>query len=199
MNLVWCLHTLTDLVVIGRFAPGLLCRLSAQSWGSTQEHTHAAEHLTTLPHPLQILSQIPRTEGTFRSGTSNLWHAARQGKPPGGPGQFVYLLLPHVRPIAAPTGRGSPLQASGGCRKRRGLREPRPSLERRPVEWWKVSAQRFPKLGKLAKSYLCIPGSSVPAEHVFSNAGLPVNRLRTRLTPEHVNMCMFPHKNQQQS
>ncbi|EMP34437.1 hypothetical protein UY3_08413 [Chelonia mydas] len=44
-------------------------------------------------------------------GIGNLWHAACQRKPPGGPGQFIYLLRPQVRPIAAPsqllTGRAS--------------------------------------------------------------------------------------------
>ncbi|XP_064414839.1 E3 SUMO-protein ligase ZBED1-like [Latimeria chalumnae] len=76
------------------------------------------------------------------------------------------------------------------------FREPCPTLDCSPLEWWKINAQRFPRLVKLAKSYLCIPGSSVPAERVFSNAGLTVNRLRTRLTPEHVNMLIFLNKNQ---
>ncbi|XP_075763279.1 E3 SUMO-protein ligase ZBED1-like isoform X1 [Pelodiscus sinensis] len=77
------------------------------------------------------------------------------------------------------------------------LREPCPSLECSPLEWWKVNAQRFPRLGKLANSYLCIPGTSVPAECVFSSAGLTINRLRSRLTPEHVNMLIFLNKNKQ--
>lgn len=40
-----------------------------------------------------------------------------------------------------------------------------------------------------------IPGKSVPSEGVFSAAGLTVNRLRTRLTPDHVNMLIFLNKN----
>ncbi|XP_064414915.1 E3 SUMO-protein ligase ZBED1-like [Latimeria chalumnae] len=76
------------------------------------------------------------------------------------------------------------------------FREPCPTLDCSPLEWWKINAQRFPRLVKLAKSYLCIPGSSVPAERAFSNTGLTVNRLRTRLTPEHVNMLIFLNKNQ---
>ncbi|XP_075753123.1 chromodomain-helicase-DNA-binding protein 2 isoform X4 [Pelodiscus sinensis] len=77
------------------------------------------------------------------------------------------------------------------------LREPCPSLECSPLEWWKANAQRFPRLGKLANCYLCIPGTSVPAERVFSSAGLTINRLRSRLTPEHVDMLIFLNKNKQ--
>ncbi|XP_014437169.1 calcyclin-binding protein isoform X2 [Pelodiscus sinensis] len=77
------------------------------------------------------------------------------------------------------------------------FREPCLSLESSPLEWWKMNGQRFPRLAKLANSYLCIPGTSVPAERVFSNAGLTVNRLRSRLTPEHVNMLIFLNKNKQ--
>ncbi len=76
------------------------------------------------------------------------------------------------------------------------LREQPPSLDTSPLDWWKANATRFPRLSRLAKGYLCIPGTSVPSERVFSAAGLTVNRLRTRLTPEHVNMLIFLNKNQ---
>ncbi|XP_019115228.1 zinc finger BED domain-containing protein 1 isoform X2 [Larimichthys crocea] len=68
-------------------------------------------------------------------------------------------------------------------------------LESNPTCWWKVNEGRFPTLATLAKRYLCTPGTSVPSERVFSAAGLTVNRLRTRLTPEHVNMLIFLNKN----
>ena len=69
------------------------------------------------------------------------------------------------------------------------------SLELNPLKWWKENHGRFPRLARLAKRYLCIPGTSVPSERVFSEAGLVVNRLRTRLTPEHVDMLIFLNKN----
>ena len=43
--------------------------------------------------------------------------------------------------------------------------------------------------------YLSVPATSVPAERVFSMAGLVVNRLRARLTSEHVDMLVFLRKN----
>lgn len=64
-----------------------------------------------------------------------------------------------------------------------------------PLAWWKVNESRYRKLSRLAKAYLCIPATSVPAERVFSAAGLIVNRLRTRLLPDHVDMLIFLNKN----
>lgn len=60
-----------------------------------------------------------------------------------------------------------------------------------PVNWWRANTERFPRLSKLAWQYLCIPGTSVPSERVFSAA-----RLRTRLIPDHVDMLIFLNKNQ---
>ena len=65
----------------------------------------------------------------------------------------------------------------------------------REWEWWKVNERRFPRLANVARRYLCIPDTSVSSERVFSAAGLTVNRLRTRLTPDHVYMLIFLNKN----
>ena len=75
------------------------------------------------------------------------------------------------------------------------LKDPPPLLDSNHAAWWKVNEGRFPRLAKLARKYLAIPGTSVPSERVFSAAGLTVNRLRTRLTPEHVDMLIFLNKN----
>ncbi|XP_074549985.1 E3 SUMO-protein ligase ZBED1-like [Halichoeres trimaculatus] len=70
-----------------------------------------------------------------------------------------------------------------------------PADEEDPLVWWCEKEQSFPKLSHLAHRYLCVPATSVPAERVFSAAGLIVNRLRSRLTPEHVDMLIALNKN----
>ncbi|XP_055035972.2 E3 SUMO-protein ligase ZBED1-like [Misgurnus anguillicaudatus] len=75
------------------------------------------------------------------------------------------------------------------------LTEPCIPPDEDPINWWKDNTKRFKKLGHLAHRYLCVPATSVPAERVFSAAGLIVNRLRCRLSPEHVDMLVFLNKN----
>lgn len=75
------------------------------------------------------------------------------------------------------------------------LKDPPPLLDSSPTAWWKVNEGRFPRLTNLARKYLAIPNTSVPAERVFSAADLIVNRPCTRLTPDHVDMLIFLNKN----
>lgn len=73
------------------------------------------------------------------------------------------------------------------------LRDIAPSLDINPLEWWKVNGPRFPKLATLARHYLCIPGVSLPS--LLSEAGQTFATMRTRLSPEHVDMMIFVNKN----
>ncbi|XDV36514.1 hypothetical protein PO909_006275 [Leuciscus waleckii] len=68
-------------------------------------------------------------------------------------------------------------------------------LSTNPLSWWKEHEVEFPLLSCQAKRYLCIPGSSVPAERVFSTAGDIVTAQRSALTPEHVDQLLFLNKN----
>ncbi|XP_034025957.1 zinc finger BED domain-containing protein 1-like [Thalassophryne amazonica] len=73
------------------------------------------------------------------------------------------------------------------------LRDISPSLEVNPLDWWRVNGPRFPRLATLAKYYLCIPGVSLPC--LLSEAGQTFATLRTRLSPEHVDMMIFLNRN----
>ena len=64
-----------------------------------------------------------------------------------------------------------------------------------PLDWWRVNETKYERLAQLARSYLCVPATSVPSERVFSAAGLILNRLRSRLHPDHVDQLIFLNKN----
>ncbi|XP_028312500.1 zinc finger BED domain-containing protein 1-like [Gouania willdenowi] len=73
------------------------------------------------------------------------------------------------------------------------LRDIAPSLDINPLDWWRVNAPRFPKLAKLAKHYLCIPGVSLPS--LLSDAGQLFATMRTKISPDHVDMLIFVNRN----
>ena len=64
-----------------------------------------------------------------------------------------------------------------------------------PLHWWSTSYTRYPYLSNLAKKYLAIPATSVPAERAFSIAGHIVNQKRSCLLPENVNKLVFLTEN----
>ena len=68
-------------------------------------------------------------------------------------------------------------------------------MDTNPLMWWKDEQKKFPALESLACKYLCICGTSVPSERLFSQGGNIVNNLRNRLSAEHVNMLIFLAKN----
>lgn len=63
------------------------------------------------------------------------------------------------------------------------------------LQWWKANRDRYPMLARLAKSYLCIPGTSTPSERLFSAAGNITSKKRASLSQEHVDMLTFLHCN----
>lgn len=64
-----------------------------------------------------------------------------------------------------------------------------------PLQWWKNERQRFPILAVLAQKYLCICGTSVPSECLFSKSGFIVNEFRSCLKPECVDKLVFLARN----
>ena len=71
-----------------------------------------------------------------------------------------------------------------------------------PLMWWKLHAQEFPNLSKMARDYLSIGGTSAPSERAFSggiftqiNLFLSKGRrlitdTRSRLAENTIRACM---------
>lgn len=53
----------------------------------------------------------------------------------------------------------------------------------------------YPLLYKFSVPHLCLQGTSVPSERVFSTAGDIITKKRNRIDPDMVNMLMFLNKN----
>ncbi len=70
------------------------------------------------------------------------------------------------------------------------MSEKRLAREDNPVEWWKNHREKYQRLSKIAFKYLVIPGTSMPSERVFSNAGSIVTKKRSRLSDENVRMLV---------
>ena len=62
------------------------------------------------------------------------------------------------------------------------------------LEWWKRNEDRFPAVAQLAKQYLNIPATSVPAEQIFSTAGVVINQKQSCLKRENADMLIFLNK-----
>ena len=73
--------------------------------------------------------------------------------------------------------------------------EPQAHHDSDPLVWWKTNEKRFPTLTILARRYLCVPATSVPAERIFSAAGLIITSLRSSLTADNADMLIFLNKN----
>ncbi|XP_060784624.1 E3 SUMO-protein ligase ZBED1-like [Neoarius graeffei] len=69
------------------------------------------------------------------------------------------------------------------------------NLDGKVLDWWRAHQAEFPLLADLAKTYLCIPGTSVPSERVFSTAGDIMHSERSVLSSEHVDQLIFLKKN----
>ena len=75
------------------------------------------------------------------------------------------------------------------------LTHPQLDISEDPLEWWKSESIRYPVLAKLARKYLCICATSVPAERVFSCGGNIACDKRTCLKPERVDHLVFLAQN----
>ena len=62
-----------------------------------------------------------------------------------------------------------------------------------PLLFWMTNEHAFPRLCKLAKCYLSMPGSSVPVERLFSSAGELISKKRNSLNPSNANVLLCLH------
>lgn len=60
-----------------------------------------------------------------------------------------------------------------------------------PFEWWSRHEGQLPIMAQLARSILCIPATSAPAERLFSSAGLTIANDRASLLPENAADLIF--------
>ncbi|CAI6376400.1 unnamed protein product [Macrosiphum euphorbiae] len=60
-----------------------------------------------------------------------------------------------------------------------------------PLQWWSERKHIYPRLFEVVKRRLCIPGTSVPSERVFSKAGQVLTDFRSRLTTDKVEKIVF--------
>ena len=63
------------------------------------------------------------------------------------------------------------------------------------LEYWKINQKVFPKLSLLAKKYLIVFSSSTPCERTFSETGRIITKLRSSLTPNHVEQLVILNSN----
>ncbi|XP_068083580.1 E3 SUMO-protein ligase ZBED1-like [Anabrus simplex] len=71
----------------------------------------------------------------------------------------------------------------------------RPNASSDPLIYWKLTGEEFLLIQRCALKYLCAPATSVPAERLFSKAGLVISDRRCSITPKHVDMLLFLNQN----
>ena len=60
-----------------------------------------------------------------------------------------------------------------------------------PLHFWQMNQLQFPMLSQMATKYLCVQGSSVPSERVFSSAGDILRKERANLDPDLADILIF--------
>lgn len=64
-----------------------------------------------------------------------------------------------------------------------------------PLHWWRNKEHRFPAVARLARKYLSIPATAIPADRAFAPRESPVAHRRAMLGPKHLDQILFLHQN----
>ncbi|KAI5608402.1 zinc finger BED domain-containing protein 4-like isoform X2, partial [Silurus asotus] len=64
-----------------------------------------------------------------------------------------------------------------------------------PLYWWRNKEHRFPAVARLARKYLSIPATAIPADRAFAPRESPVAHRRAMLGPKHLDQVLFLHQN----
>lgn len=111
----------------------------------------------------------------------------------------VKLLKAKELLFAVPGGRSTTRAQAQSCSLSDAIIDIRQYLEKPPIsndecpfEYWRGSNL---ELKKLAEAYLSIPATSVPAERIFSKAGIIHNERRNRLKAKRLNELLFLSQN----
>ncbi|KAJ8266600.1 hypothetical protein GJAV_G00132360 [Gymnothorax javanicus] len=64
-----------------------------------------------------------------------------------------------------------------------------------PLHWWRAKEHRFPAVARLARKYLAIPATAVPADRAFATREAPAAQRRATLGPQHLDHILFLHQN----
>ncbi|KAJ7996695.1 hypothetical protein DPEC_G00239690 [Dallia pectoralis] len=64
-----------------------------------------------------------------------------------------------------------------------------------PLHWWRCKEHRFPAVARLARTFLAIPATAVPADRAFAPRETTVAQRRAILGPQHLEHILFLHQN----
>ncbi|XP_053341320.1 zinc finger BED domain-containing protein 4 [Clarias gariepinus] len=64
-----------------------------------------------------------------------------------------------------------------------------------PLHWWRNKEHRFPAVARLARRYLSIPATAIPADRAFAPRESPVAHRRAMLGPKNLDQVLFLHQN----
>jgi hAT family C-terminal dimerisation region len=70
------------------------------------------------------------------------------------------------------------------------LAAPVAAIDTDVLGWWKFHVGEYPCLARIARDYLAIPATSVPAERVFSGGADLVTKKRGSLNEDSIQACM---------